>query len=247
MKKRIISMCVVLFVLLAACGTTEPAELTNRAECENTVLELREAEVLATANGNVIKVKAAYQNNATEPQYCLSSFVIKAYQNNTELTDVSDINGEEAVLIQETANGASLSVHYVFLLSDTSPVEVKVCTPTAEQNVIARKVYVDLSAKTKPTDSGSAYVGEWKANQIASVMDGVTEYSTSIILLNADGTGSYKDISGTWIYEETQNRIVLTLTAESVGVILEIGEEDGKTILKYYQDVYYKAEDFVEK
>ncbi len=247
MKTRIISICVACFVLLAACGTTEPAELTNKAEYENTALELLEAEVLATANGNVIKVKATYQNNATEPQYCLSSFAVKAYQNNTELTDVSDINGEEAVLIQETANGANLSVQYAFLLSDTSPVEVKVCTPTAEQNVIARKVYTDLSAKTKSTDSGSAYVGEWKANQIASVMDGVTEYKTSVILLNADGTGSYKEKSGTWVYEETLNRIVLTLTAESVGVILEIGEEDGKTILKYYQDVYYKAEDFVEK
>lgn len=247
MKRKFFSICMLLLLMITACGTTEPAELTNRAEYENTVLELLEADVLATANGNVIKVKATYQNNATEPQYCLSSFAVKAYQNNTELTDVSDINGEEAVLIQETANGASLSVQYAFLLSDTSPVEVKVCTPTAEQNVIVKKVYTDLSAKTKSTDSGSAYVGEWKANQIASVMDGATEYKTSVILLNEDGTGSYKEKNGTWVYEETQNRIVLTLTAESVGVILEIGEEEGKTILKYYQDVYYKSDDFVEK
>lgn len=247
MKKRFISICVACFVLLAACGTTEPTELTNVAEYENTVLELLAAEVSESEGGAVIKVKAIYQNNATEPQYCLSSFVVKAYQGNTELTDVSDINGEEAVLIQETANGASLSVQYVFLLSDTSPVEVKICTPTAEQNVIAKKVYTDLSAKTKSTDSGADYVGEWKANQIASVMEGATEYKISVILLNEDGTGSYKEKNGTWIYEETQNRIVLTLTAESVGVILEIGEEDGKTILKYYQDVYYKSDDFVEK
>ena len=129
----------------------------------------------------------------------------------------------------------------MFLLSDTTPVEVKICTPTAEQNVIAKKVYTDLSIKTKSTDSGSAYVGEWKANQIASVMDGATEYKTSIILLNADGTGSYKEKSGTWVYEKALNRIVLTLTAESVGIILEIGEEDGKTVLKYYQDVYYNS------
>lgn len=247
MNKKIFSICLILILMITACGTTEPAELTNVAEYKNTVLELLEADVLTTANDNVIKVKATYQNNGTEPQYCLSSFAVKAYQGNTELTDVSDINGEEAVLIQETANGASLSVQYAFQLSDSSPVEVKVCTPTAEQNVIAKKVYTDLSAKTKSTDSGSAYVGEWKANQIASVMDGATEYKTSSILLNADGTGFYKDKSGTWVYEETQNRIVLTLTAESVGVILEIGEEDGKTILKYYQDVYYKSDDFVEK
>lgn len=247
MKKKIFSICLILILMFTACGTTEPTELTNRAEYENTVLELLEADVLTTAIGNVIKVKATYRNNATEQQYCLSSFAVKAYQNNTELTDISDINGEEAVLIQEIANGASLSVQYAFLLSDTSSVEVKVCTPTAEQNVIAKKVYTDLNAKTKSTDSGSIYVGEWKANQIASVMDGVTKYSTSIILLNADGTGSYNKKSGIWVYEEPQNRIVLTLTAESVGVILEIGEEDGKTILKYYQDVYYKAEDFVEK
>ena len=99
MKKKIVSICVAMFLLLVACGTTEPAEFSNKAEYENTVLELLEAEVLAMGNGNVIKVKATYQNNATEPQYCLSSFAVKAYQNNTELTDVSNINGEEAVLI----------------------------------------------------------------------------------------------------------------------------------------------------
>lgn len=100
-----------------------------------------------------------------------------------------------------------------------------------------------------PTDPDTKvnndYVGEWKANQVSSVMDGETTYKTVVVLLNGDGTGSYKDKQGTW--EHKENTIVLTLTDESVGLVFDIAEEDGKTVLKYYQDVFYKASEFMEK
>lgn len=54
------------------------------------------------------------------------------------------------------------------------------------------------------------------------------------VLLNEDGTGSYKDKQGTWEYKDST--IVLTLTNGSIGLVFEIGEEEGKTVLKYYQD-----------
>lgn len=95
------------------------------------------------------------------------------------------------------------------------------------------------------TNVNNDYVGEWKANQVSSVMDGETTYKTVVVLLNEDGTGSYKDKQGTW--EHKENTIVLTLTDESVGLVFDIAEEGGKTVLKYYQDVFYRASEFVEK
>jgi len=89
------------------------------------------------------------------------------------------------------------------------------------------------------------YVGEWKADQISSVMDGETTYKTVTVLLNEDGTGSYKDKQGTW--EVKDSTVVLTLTNENIGMVFEIGEEDGKKVLKYYEDVFYKASEFVAK
>ena len=102
------------------------------------------------------------------------------------------------------------------------------------------------SKNNEDSNYDSEYVGEWKANQISSVMDGETTYKTAIVLLNGDGTGSYKDKQGTWEVKD-DTTIVLTLTNENVGMVFEIAEEEGKTVLKYYQDVFYKASEFVEK
>ena len=102
------------------------------------------------------------------------------------------------------------------------------------------------SKNNEDSNYDSEYVGEWKANQISSVMDGETTYKTVIVLLNGDGTGSYKDKQGTWEVKD-DTTIVLTLTNENVGMVFEVAEEEGKTVLKYYQDVFYKASEFVEK
>ena len=102
------------------------------------------------------------------------------------------------------------------------------------------------SKNNEDSNNNSEYVGEWKANQISSVMDGETTYKTAIVLLNGDGTGSYKDKQGTWEVKD-DTTIVLTLTNENIGMVFEVAEEEGKTVLKYYQDVFYKASEFAEK
>lgn len=68
-------------------------------------------------------------------------FVVRAFQNDTELTDCTDINGDESSLIVEVKNGASVEVSYVFELADESEVEVLIGTPTADQDTIGRAIY----------------------------------------------------------------------------------------------------------
>ena len=97
---------------------------------------------------------------------------------------------------------------------------------------------------TIETVSKFPFTGEWKAKVLISNLGSVEKYSISVITLNADGTGTYKDKNGTWVYHEDEKKISLTL-AEGIGG-LTIGEENGKTILKFFQDTYYRAEEFVE-
>ncbi len=157
MKKHIIekskvALIVACFLSLAisltGCSseqeTTTSNELTNIAEYDGSSLELTGGEVETTDDGvEVLRVSATYTNNNSEPQYASSAFAVKAFQNDTEINDVSDINGNEATLIQEVKNGKSLSVSYVFELTDESKVEVYVCTPTADEEKIAEAVYLD--------------------------------------------------------------------------------------------------------
>ena len=49
----------------------------------------------------------------------------------------------EASLIQEVKDGRSISVTYVFVLDDDSPVEVLIGEPTADQTTIGKKLYFE--------------------------------------------------------------------------------------------------------
>ena len=92
--------------------------------------------------------------------------------------------------------------------------------------------------ESKPTGS-AAYVGEWKANvQVSS--EG--EYKVYTIQLNADETGSYQGKKGVWTYSKETDQIILSVTSGTL--YLTIAEENGKTVLKYYQDTYYRASEF---
>lgn len=126
-------------LFFTACGdTSSTQELTNTAEYEDTVLTLGESSV--NAEDNTITVKATFTNNSEEPIYALSAFSVKAFQNDKELENVSDINDGEAALIQEVKNGESQEVSYVFALDTdlSSPVEVYVCSPTADEEQLAK-------------------------------------------------------------------------------------------------------------
>ena len=143
-RKYLVTALVIAFTFsLCACGDTSPKELTNVGEYEDCILSLDSATTEILDSGeNVIKVTATYTNNANDPLYAYCSFGVKAFQNDIQLDEVSDINGDEADLIREIKNGQSISVTYVFKLSDDSEVEVLVCEPTADSTTIAKQIFL---------------------------------------------------------------------------------------------------------
>lgn len=144
MKKLItLLLAMVMIFTGTACGSTETQkQLTNTAEYDNSILELEEANIVTTDNGDkVVKVEATYTNKNAEPLYALSAFAVRAFQNDKELTDTSDINGDEASLIQEVKDGQCVSVNYAFILDDDSEVEILIGEPTADQTTIGQKTY----------------------------------------------------------------------------------------------------------
>lgn len=144
MKKLItLLLAMVMIFTVTACGSTETQkQLTNTAEYDNSILELEEANIVTTDNGDkVVKVEATYTNKNAEPLYALSAFAVRAFQNDKELTDISDINGDEASLIQEVKDGQCVSVNYAFILDDDSEVEILIGEPTADQTTIGQKTY----------------------------------------------------------------------------------------------------------
>lgn len=144
MKKLVIlSLVMTMIFIVTACGNTETQkQLTNIAEYSNSILELEEANIITMDNGDkVIKVEAIYTNKNAEPLYALSAFAIRAFQNDKELIDVSDINGDESSLIQEVKDSQSISVEYAFILDDDSEVEILIGEPTADQLTIGKKTY----------------------------------------------------------------------------------------------------------
>ena len=71
------------------------------------------------------------------------SFVVKAFQNDMELTECTDINNDEdsAKLIQEVKNGKTISGSYVFQLHDSTDVEIFVYSPTADEILLAKQTF----------------------------------------------------------------------------------------------------------
>lgn len=138
--KRIIPALLIFVIILTACGAS-PKEVTNVASYENWTLELKDAEKYEENGETLVRIHAVYTNNGSEPLYALSSFAVRAFQNDIELDDCSDINGTEGALIREVKNGTSLDVKYVFKLIDDSEVEVLVGTPTADVETVGRAIY----------------------------------------------------------------------------------------------------------
>lgn len=87
-KVALIVACFVsLAVSLTGCGGEK--ELTNSAEYEGSSIELTGSEVETTETGKeVLRVSASYTNSNSEPQYALSAFAVKAFQNDTEINDL---------------------------------------------------------------------------------------------------------------------------------------------------------------
>ena len=130
----------------ANVGSTENSEdsIGNIAEYEDTTAELLDAEFFESDDGtSMVRVYVEYTNAGSDGMYMLESFSVKAFQNDTELTDSTDINDDESsmCLIQEVKDGESVQGSYVFELSDDSDVEVRICTPTADEDLLAMQIY----------------------------------------------------------------------------------------------------------
>jgi hypothetical protein len=155
--KKVIWMMVLSLVLLSGCGqqtesetlTTEPgsvaqeATLGTVAEYDGCMVELQEAEFFTRDGQDMIRVYMTYTNNNADGLYLYESFSIKAFQNDVEIENCTDINDDElsVPVIQEVKNGESVVGSYVFAISGTDDVEVRVCTPTADEELLAGKVY----------------------------------------------------------------------------------------------------------
>ena len=141
--KKITAVWIVLMMLLAtvACGAvaqTEPKEeISETAVYQDFTLVLGDAEF---ADG-LVKVHATYTNKSQDPYYALCCFAVRAFQDDKQISDASDINGDEAALIREIKNGETIDVTYVFELQGESPVEVLIGEPTADMTTIGRKIY----------------------------------------------------------------------------------------------------------
>ena len=144
MKKMLALLAALLLGLtLTGCGGADAPALTNAGSFEGFTLELGNAEVVTAPDGQqALRVHATYTNESGEAAYALSCFVVRAFQNGQELASLSDINGDEAALIQEARSGVSLDVAYLFALPDVSPVEVTIGEPTAEEAVVGRASYL---------------------------------------------------------------------------------------------------------
>lgn len=142
------AVIVILILVLAACGgsaTEEKPEIGTVAEYDSGIAELQDAEFYTADDGsNRIRVNIKYTNPSADPCYLLSAFAMKAFQNGKEIEDMAymDINTDEGrSLIQEVKDGASVQAFRTFKLDDNSPVEVWICTPTANEDLLAMQTY----------------------------------------------------------------------------------------------------------
>lgn len=93
----------------------------------------------------------------------------------------------------------------------------------------------------------SDYMGEWKANSLKARIDNEIIYQVSTITLHEDGTCIYKGKSAKWEYDAELDQIAFTLDDNKASGVLKIAEENGKIVLKYDAETYYRPDDFVAK
>jgi hypothetical protein len=159
--KKIILLASSLMLLLSGCGQSSVSDVNNSvqeesvgtiAEFNDCKAELQESEIFMDNGEQKIRVYVEYTNNNSDGMYMLESFVVNAFQNDVELTDCTDINDDEqsSTLIQEVKEGQSIVGSYVFTLTNASDdVEVRVCTPNADEELLALKVYAYDSQDTE--------------------------------------------------------------------------------------------------
>lgn len=144
MKRILIPLLLCSFLCVGCTTKTGETPITTTAEYEGTVAEIKDAEYFSNeSGGNMIRVHFDYTNNNSDGMYMYESFIVKAFQNDTELGNFTDVNLDSdcANLIHEVKDGQSISGSYIFQLNDSSTVEVRVCTPTADEVILAKQTF----------------------------------------------------------------------------------------------------------
>ena len=90
------------------------------------------------------------------------------------------------------------------------------------------------------------YAGEWNAEVSDAYVSGGETYQVSSIWLHPDGMGNYNGRAATWAYSQVDHSIHLSI-ANATTLVLEVAEEEGKTVLKLAGVVYYRASEFEQK
>jgi hypothetical protein len=96
-------------------------------------------------------------------------------------------------------------------------------------------------AANKQDNSAQEYVGEWKTNIVDISFGAATVYKVAVIVLNADGTATYRGREATWEYKD--GTIHLAVTGGGIAVF-GIEKEEEKTVLKFSEYTYYRANEF---
>lgn len=108
----------------------------------------------------------------------------------------------------------------------------------------------DTAALSEGSIAGE-FAGEWKANKVSNTFADergtIKEYSVSVLTLHADGTGSLDDKSLTWEAPNENDTINVQFPEINASGAFGIREADGKTMLDFWGDVYYRSSDFVAK
>lgn len=110
--------------------------------------------------------------------------------------------------------------------------------------ILTAVLLLSLTACGGHTDEAAEYAGEWKASILSENIGGEKVYTVSVLQLNPDGSGSYRGRELSWRYSAEQDAIHVTLRKENQTAAFAIQEQDGIPVLTYYQDVYFRAEDF---
>lgn len=127
-------LAITLMLCLTACvkqteadeTVTENVSLTNVAEYENSVLELKEA-VIDKEEG-IVTVKGIYTNNTDSNCSASNAFSVYVVQGEDQLNFSFDKN-ENKDIKKRISKGESIEVEYVFHLSSFDEINVYACTP----------------------------------------------------------------------------------------------------------------------
>ncbi len=230
--------------------------MTGCAEGQSTVhtLVYEEAKVMDLPfNDETLRcicVFTKYTNGSTGTAIPADKVTVKTFQDGVELSPwVFTGQRTENYFQCDTSIQAGITADVIWIFelrSDTSKIDIEISNGES-YSLEWRPDEVEGTAHRGVSGIPNEYIGIWKANVVKFVGDGVKTYETKEVAINEDGTGYYGGHVGAWSYSEGTEQLILTIETTGNGAAFDIDTEDGKTVLRFFQDTYYYETDFVEK